>query len=200
MPTTLKFLWPIPAAAVEPWYDPFVDLIQAIDTTVSSVELVSRPRTTLVYSLYPAALAVASSTGISQGADGVWTVLSSVPHGRAVSSFQLVGSGAQAVFNMNAHGYFEGAFGAGFGVLQTRMVIQRTGATSISYPNNSAWFMTYNATGTHQAFSWQGVASLGPGNYSAELQMRVGPGTISATSRFIVTMVIATVTEAGRGG
>ncbi len=201
MTDTLNYAFPIPAELADPWYDQFVDLMNAVDTTVASVEAVGRPRVTLVYSFYPAAFTVSSATGVSQGADGVWTVASAAPFGRVVSSFQLVGSGAQAVFDVTGRGYFEGSFGGGNGAIYTRLIVRRTGVTSLVVPSNSAWVAFYNAIGSDQGFSWQAVASLGPGLYSAELQMRAMQ--VSATSRFIMgpgDSLVATVMEASLGG
>lgn len=198
MPTTTNYGVQYPAENEDPWYPNFVNMANGFDTVISSVEQVSRPRTTLIYSLYPAAQAVSSATGVSQGAAGVWTVLSSAPHGQAVCSFQLVGSGAQAVIAFNGLGYMEGTFGGGAGYIATRLVVRKSGTSSLVIPSNSAWFTIYNAAGQHQAFSWQTVASLGPGTYSGELQMRLTG--VTASSRFIFVQGLATLTEASLGG
>lgn len=173
MPTQ-NYLWNIPAANLDPWYDAHVDMVNAIDASVSSVALVSRPRTTAVLSFFPSSLlAIHSATGASYGADGYWTVCSAAPYGRLVGSFSLVGSGAYPLFQLMGTGFVQGTYGNGPSRARFRLVVQRTGVSSLVIPSNSGWYTFRNTYADHSAFAMQAVASLGPGNYSAELQAHV---------------------------
>jgi hypothetical protein len=182
---TQHYGWTIPAENADPWYQPFDDLVTAIDNTVSSLQQVAVPRVTTVVSLYPSGtLNVSSAQALAFGSHGNWVVCSVAGMGRVVGSFSLVASGAQVAMHLTGTGFFAGVYGGGSGKLRWRCVLTNdVGVNSIVIPSNSAWSTFYNTIQAHQTIAYQAVASLGPGNYSCELQAGI-VGVCAATSVF----------------
>lgn len=180
---TGNYGWTFPAENADPWYDDHITGLQAIDTTVASLQRIAVPRVTTVLSLYPVGAMVVSSAQGLTFADGNWVVCSVSGMGRCVGSFALVASGAQAHMQVTGTGFFAGTFGNGAGKVRWRCVVQGTGVSSLVVPSNSAWITFYNTMQAHQTFAYQTVASLGPGLYSLELQAGI-LGVCAATSVF----------------
>jgi len=122
-----------------------------------------------------------------KGTDGNWTICSVAPYGRYVGSFSLVSSGAQATFDLRVSGFCRAAVAtwtATNNTIHFRLITQRTGASSLTFPNNSAWVSEVSLGAAHLISQpFMTTHSLGPGDYSVELQMQFDL-TISASSDY----------------
>lgn len=180
---TLHYGWVLPSEFADPWYVALDDMVTQMDVAVHSVEVVSRPRATTVISLAPATnMPVSSATAAATG--GTWTVLSCSPYGRWVGSFSLVGSGAHVALSLRSSAFLQGTAGfasATAGALRLRGIAARTGASSVNVTGNSAWSFAFTDIFNRHSLAFETVASLGPGNYTLELQGRVADNT-AATS------------------
>lgn len=182
---TGTFSWVTPTENADPWLTDFEDMVSQIETTVSSVYGYASGVNTAVTSLAQTAHAFAgivcsvyantttfiSSASATTGKNG-WTVLSMTPYGRCVGSFRLVSSGAQMLATLDATGYWNSAV-ASFG--QTGAVFFRLVVSpgSVNVTTDSAWKIVGGVpTLTRLQLHGSAVASLGPGTFSAELQMR----------------------------
>lgn len=164
-----------PAPNSDPWDVAFDSMISAFDTAIHSVELVVADRVSLVISHYPTA-----TTCIGwQVAAPAWTVMSQAAFGRLVGSFSLQRSGAQVMLNLGLTGYVsitsQQAFITGplaffRGVIQPGSISVPSGRTN--FTTESAWKFCSNVGFVHQNLNFQTVCSLGPGNFSIELQHR----------------------------
>lgn len=180
---TQTYKWVTPSPNDDPWDVKIGALWDSQDTTVHSVELLAPNRVSVVISLYPTAITCYGA----QATIPAWIVMSQAAFGRLVGSFSLVRSGAQVMFTLGLTGFAQTAnLVASFtnvGPFFFRGVVQ---PGSISIPSNaanftadSAWQFTPSFTQTRVNLTFQSVTSLGPGNYSVELQHR---GVATATS------------------
>jgi hypothetical protein len=172
MPTPTQFYrWTLPVEGQDPWFETINTAFITIDASVSSAAQVAIPKRTMVISSYPTAdLEVTSANVVNQGAtDGYWAIFSSAPFGRCVGSFHLVGSGAQALFDLRIQGAaMVNASGQGNNTIGFRLVLQ---SSSLIVPGNSQWSFRFNYSGLQQNLqAFIGTRSLGPGNFSVEIQ------------------------------
>lgn len=201
-PTTY-WAWPLPSENADPWYDAFQEFAGAIDTTVRSIESGLVPRATVVLSVMPiGSMAINSSTMVSRGADGHWAIASVAPYGRFVGSFALVTSGAQANWHLTIAGLNRSAGVPALTdhlIVRFRAVVQRTGVSSLVVPNNSGWLFIFNPSNVHQQMVFTALTSLGPGNYSAEIQASTTAQVGSTWSMNEYDRAMLIVTEVRRG-
>lgn len=182
---TQVYSWTIPAEGANPWYTGLEQLFNDIDTSVGSIENLAGTRSTLVYSVFPSDLMIVTSDNmLDMGGDGGWVVMSVAPFGRVVSSFALVGSGANVRFDAHEQGYADTspALTLAF-TLFWRCVVTGNGVSSLVVPSNSAWLARFLTIDRMQR-SFTAQVSLGPGNYSVELQGSLNG--FAASSRYVI--------------
>lgn len=182
---TQFYAWTQPSPNQDPFDVTFDAMVSAQDTTIRSVELLAPNRLSVVISHYPT-----TTTCIGFTTALAFTVMSQAPFGRLVSSFSLVRSGAQVLLDLKGYAYLQ----TGVISLQNntelffRAVIQ---PGSISVPSNKAntvldsgWLVSPFGTMVHVPLGFTAVTSLGPGNFSIELQA----GGIATTGGSVFAM------------
>jgi len=190
---TQFYNWYLPVEGQDPYFDYLDDVFNNIDSSVHSVELSLLPRFTIVFSAYPAA-ATAINPDIYT-VDSTWSVASVANVGRIAGTFTLLNSGAQAFFNLRASGYFLRLYDislnptnaptiGNFTKAQFRLVVSKSGVSSLVVPNNVGWIFPSNVENAHMHISHSDLRSLGPGTFTAELQIGVIAGGVNSAFSF----------------
>lgn len=176
---TATFSWQYPSENQDPWFSQFDTFASAIDlqvasaqTRVTSLEQAMLPRITQVLSVYP------SGTGPTiQGSTTptAWTIMSAAPYGRFVGSFSVLNSGVVVAFTWYPSMFFggAGAFMAAAAKVQWRGVVLPGSITVPNSDGSQGWNWPATTNGNHLPQAFFGVTSLGPGNFSIEMQGRL---------------------------
>lgn len=174
-----------PAENVDPWYSGYADFNQQVDTTISSVEQLSRVlnRTTCVISCYlTVGVTWPASSTLPAAANS--TVLSAAPLGRFTGSITVPASGMNVKFELNmpvtAYGNAATFTGTPCNIAQYFRLVD---AASRNMTTDSAWHLRHSAVlleGPPAVFL--AVTSLGAGTYTVELQQRALWSTANASS------------------
>lgn len=223
---TRNYGWVLPQQNQNPWFRGISQAFQYVDSTlararddlyvgVGSIQAFATARATLAISWRPG---LSSGAGMiigshSLGTNSGWIVCSAQSDMAATGSigivggsFALVNSGAHAFVTLDVIGYCSAnsqvVAGVGGCTVQWRLVLERTGVTSLTLPVDQLsreWKFPLSVTMTHiKSPRFTCIASLGPGKYSIHAEALL---LASASSLFILNrddMVTCVVQEVVR--
>jgi hypothetical protein len=177
---TDRYGWSFPTENADPWYLLFAGAYQAIDATVNSVEQIGRAlgRTTLVISCLPSADIMWPAT-TTLPAENFSTICSVAPYGALQGTVTVPASGCQVRFDLELN---LAPFGtSNFSGAAITQYFRLVTATSGNLFGGTNWIFQHVNALHYSQVQFTGIASLGAGAHTVQLQQRALSTTTQAS-------------------